>query len=547
MADDGTVIGSGPSGGPVSVPEWSHPVMACQDSKQYERQLLGGSVGAGRAMELAGRRLGREVRWALNWPHGRRMRMLVLLGRGMNAGDALIACLELIRELDNVEVHVVACYTEDRLDPVLKPWWRVLRKSEAMGSISIVYLEKQLDENGHWAAPVKESWQSGYDLCLDGIFGMSFRPPLGEDVASLLRWCNGLRIRMRVAVDLPSGVGEATDPNAFRADITYATGVFKSPLMDEGNRMFTGRCRYIDLGFFEKHRLDSTWNVLVPGNLLCNGGMRSVLTDKRSYGHLLIMGGSARMPGALLMAVQAAVRSGVGLVTVAAPQSIYSSLAAQVPEAMWIPWEETADGGLALEGLSLLREMDGRIDAFLIGPGMGRGIETQALIDEAADLLDAPLVLDADALMPDRVKRLGSKRPGSVIVTPHRGEYARLSGVPSSDKDALESFRSYCSEVGVIGLLKGPLSIVAAAGKGWVSAHGGPVLARGGSGDMLAGLVGGAVASSGSRGMVRAVCRALVLQGSAADALASRQGECFVRTTSLLEYLNRIDPDYGQI
>lgn len=545
MADDGTIKQDGPEMGQYQ--EWSHPVMACKDSKEYERVLLGGSVAAGRAMELAGRRLGREVRWALNWPHGKRLRMLVLLGRGMNAGDALIACLELIRELDSVEVHMVSCYLEDRLDPVLKPWWRVLRKSEAMGSISIVYLEKQLDENGHWSPPMKDGWSSGYDLCLDGVFGMSFRPPLGEDIGSLLKWCNNLRIRMRVAVDLPSGVGEETDPNAFRADLTYATGVFKAPLMDELNRAYTGRCRYIDLGFFQQKRPEATWNVLVPGNLLCTGGMRPVLTDKRSYGHLLIMGGSVRMPGALLMAVRAAIQSGVGLVSVVAPQSLYAALAAQVPEAMWIPWAETEDGGLALEGLSVLRELEGRIDAFVVGPGMGRGTETQALMDEAVDLLKVPVVMDADALMPDRVRRLGKDRPGQVVITPHRGEFERVSGFSSVDGDAFEAFRSYCDSAGVVGLLKGPLSIVSAGGKGWISAHGGPVLARGGSGDILAGLVGGAVASLGSRGMVRAVSRALVLHGIAADALASRQGECFVRTTSLLDYLNRIDPDYGQI
>ncbi|MDD4347856.1 MAG: NAD(P)H-hydrate dehydratase, partial [Opitutales bacterium] len=202
---------------------------------------------------------------------------------------------------------------------------------------------------------------------------------------------------------------------------------------------------------------------------------------------------------------------------------------------------------LALEGLSVLRELEGRIDAILVGPGMGRGTETQALMDEAVDLLKVPVVMDADALMPERVRRLGKDRPGQVVITPHRGEFERVSGVSSVDGYAFEAFRSYCDSAGVVGLLKGPLSIVSAGGKGWISAHGGPVLARGGSGDILAGLVGGAVASLGSRGMVRAVSRALVLHGIAADALASRQGECFVRTTSLLDYLNRIDPDYGQI
>src|SRR5690606_18512705 len=129
-----------------------------------------------------------------------------------------------------------------------------------------------------------------------------------------------------------------------------------------------------------------------------------------------------------ILSVHSALRSGVGLVTVFAPESVVAQLACVLPEAMWQPWPETPDGGLALEGLHLIRRAAEKANALLLGPGMGRDRETQALLCSIASEWEKPVVLDADALTPSVIESFCDVGNDGMIVTPHDGEFARLSG-----------------------------------------------------------------------------------------------------------------------
>lgn len=172
------------------------------------------------------------------------------------------------------------------------------------------------------------------------------------------------------------------------------------------------------------------------------------------------------------MAASAAVRSGAGLVTVFAPESLVASFAARLPEAMWVACPETPEGGLALEGLHLVQERIGRATALVVGPGLGRERESLVLAEEMVKMSSAPVVIDADALQPQIVSAGAIPR----ILTPHAGELARIAErVPSS----------------AVLVRKGPVTCIEAQGVSFYSFKGGPVLARGGSGDLLAGLMGG--------------------------------------------------------
>src|SRR5262249_20401087 len=133
----------------------------------------------------------------------------------------------------------------------------------------------------------------------------------------------------------------------FQADFTYATGMVKAPLVGS---LRAGRVRYLDLGFFEHDnfpRVDS--RVLLAQMLAPLAHLRPSLSDKRTYGHVFLVGGSRSYPGAIFMSVLAALRSGAGLVTAFVPESVVGALAARAPEAMWVGWPETPGGGLALE------------------------------------------------------------------------------------------------------------------------------------------------------------------------------------------------------
>ena len=311
-----------------------------------------------------------------------------------------------------------------------------------------------------------------YDVVLDGIFGFNFRAPADAAVARVIAAANSLDVGLRAAVDVPSA-------GLFQADFTYATGSVKEPAV---GAPAAGRVRYLDLGFFAGPHVSGSDRVLMREVLAPLARLRSPQSDKRTYGHLLVLGGSQSYPGAVLMTVLAALRSGVGLVTAFVPESLVPAFAARAPEAMWVGCPVTPEGGVALEAESLIRRRLDRAQAWVIGPGLGREPETQALVASVLKQSAVPVVLDADVLQPELVG-LGS---ASRILTPHAGEFARISGG--------RTVREMARSPGHTVVLKGSVTQVA-AGEGVAhSFFGGPVLARGGSGDLLAGLIGGLLA-----------------------------------------------------
>ncbi len=254
--------------------------------------------------------------------------------------------------------------------------------------------------------------------------------------------------------------------------------------------------------------------------------LRSAQSDKRSYGHVFILGGSRQFPGAVLMSVLGALRSGAGLVTAFVPESLVPVFAARAREAMWVGGPATPDGGLALEGFYLLQHRLGGASALVLGPGLGREAETLAVIEGLVKSSEVPLVLDADALQPG----IASKGKAPRILTPHAGEYLRLAGGGSPEK--------FARETGATLVLKGSVTRVATEGKLYHSFFGGPLLARGGSGDVLAGLIGGLLAQT-PLDLTGAALRGVVWHGLAADLLAREHGQVAPRTTELIDYLGK--------
>lgn len=479
----------------------SSPVLSCSEARELEQRLFAADESREwAAMQQAGRSLAaavlRDFEEIGGFPAAGRV--LVLVGKGHNGGDALIAAQTILAEFPRCHAEVLFAFGERSLRPLAARAWRDL--VHAGGS------------------RVHHSQGQGrYDLCLDGIFGFQFRPPADPHTAELIAHINALPIRVRAAVDLPSA-------DLFRADFTYATGTVKAPLLQSE---VAGRIRYLDLGLFngaEMTPADAGDRVLTPAVLDPLRALRPARGDKRHYGHVFLLGGSRGFPGAILMAVTAAVRSGAGLTTAFVPESLAASFAAQLPEAIWVGWPETPDGGLALEGEHLLRERLERADALVIGPGMGRERETLALASTIVKSSPVPVAIDADALQPEIV--LGGSVPR--VVTPHAGEFKRIAG----DAD----LRAFAGHPGLTVVLKGPITQVCDGGPVYHALSGGPVLARGGSGDLLAGMIGTQLAQTPQEPL-EAAARAVVWHGLAADHLARAHGQVAVRTTQLLDYL----------
>ncbi|MCC5023953.1 MAG: NAD(P)H-hydrate dehydratase [Candidatus Synoicihabitans palmerolidicus] len=489
----------------------SHPILDCDAAARFERTRFGGEDALEwPAMILAGKAVGRGVVAELavagvTVQNRTRGRVLILVGKGHNGGDALLAASELLRKGSAWQMEVGFVFGQNRLRPLALKAWQTLQQAAGADRVRVV---RRSEIGGEYLA------------VLDGVFGFQFRPPLDENVIAWFEAVGRVRVSLRAAVDLPSGLGEV---GAFVADATYATGIVKTPLLGLSN---AGRIRYLDLGFFDGTE-DGQHRVLTAEVLQSGRALRPFQSDKRSFGHLAIVGGSRAYPGAVAMSVAAALQSGVGVVTAFVPESVAPAMAAKWPEAMWVGCPETPDGGIAMESGLLMRAKLVRATALLIGPGLGREAETLALVADLVREVRIPLVLDADALQRDLVELGESPR----ILTPHQGEFYCIVAGSSPSLEELDW------KVPTVAVLKGPVTRIRGNGAVYHCFEGGPVLARGGSGDLLAGLIAGRLAAK-PLDLLGAAAQGVFWHGRAAQLVAIRFGETAVRTTTLIDEIN---------
>ncbi|MHC5011803.1 MAG: NAD(P)H-hydrate dehydratase [Planctomycetota bacterium] len=253
---------------------------------------------------------------------------------------------------------------------------------------------------------------------------------------------------------------------------------------------------------------------------------RSPDAHKASVGRVLVVGGSRNMTGAPALAALGALRAGAGLVRVAVPASVQSVVAGHVPEATSAGLPETSEGAICTEALAALEGMDDAWDAVVVGPGTGRAEPSLACIRGFVVSTSLPLVLDADGLFalgaePEHL----SVRTEATVITPHEGEAARLLGGSSADvrADREAAARTLAERTGGVVVLKGKGTLVTDGTRLFENATGGPALASGGTGDVLAGVVGAFLAGLPGTGgdAFGAACAAVHVHGSAADGLTA--------------------------
>lgn len=517
----------------------AHPILSCEKARALEAQVLQNEDAEWSAMKRAGFHVARGIVQDFQElsPVPQHMSVLALIGKGNNGGDALIACGQMLADFPRASGTLLLLEAVDQMRPLAK---RALQQLEGRVTVRVVAADETVESIQAFLEECSAG--AGFDVCIDGLLGMAFNAPLRESVRTVIQAVNEYeKIRMRAAVDLPSGRGDESDALSFHADFSYATGIAKKVLFE--GLAECGRVRYIDLGFFDRaedHVEDATDFVLKPSLLDALQKFRSPSVDKRSFGHVFIVGGSSFMPGALLMAVQSAVRSGVGLVTAFAPVSVAATLSAQVPEAMWVPWPESSAGTLSPRALRLLMDRIDQATAVLVGPGMGKERNSEQIAREIVNLVEQPVVLDADALRA-RAVELAQKRKshmGPVLVTPHMGEYMRIAKLAAADTSS-RTLKDFCRQFNVFAALKGPITRLCDGDKVYMNTVGGPVLSRGGSGDILAGLIGGMIAQDQSAPLT-AIARAVTLQGLAAERFARRCGQVAVHTTQMLDDLPEV-------
>lgn len=347
-------------------------------------------------------------------------------------------------------------------------------------------------------------------VILDGVYGIGSHTHIPADVADAFRAARHARLMHGtplVAIDVPSGIdartGEAS-PDAFTADVTLCLGLPKVGLVREPAATCVGELVLLDIGVPEpviadRPRLitESTVRPLMP--------TRRASAHKHTTGALLVIGGDAAYYGAPRLSGAAALRAGAGLVALAVPASHVPVIASAVPELVFVPLP--ADANLAFAAIrTFTATRASTLSALLIGPGLGRSARTEQLLTFMLDvppadstLADPPLVIDADAL--NWIAGLGripqALRPGRAVLTPHAGELARLmeTTVDVVLSDPLQVARQAAGKFEQIIVLKtGYTAIASPDGSVWLAPRATPELATAGTGDVLAGLIGGLLA-----------------------------------------------------
>jgi ADP-dependent NAD(P)H-hydrate dehydratase / NAD(P)H-hydrate epimerase len=339
---------------------------------------------------------------------------------------------------------------------------------------------------------------AGADWVFDGVAGTGIRGPLRADAARLVDAMNSSPGR-RVAIDVPSGVREGFRPGdpAVRAELTLTMGLPKTCLYLPHARELCGRILVVHVGFPPALVEDPA----IPGETLDEGAWKGLLRQipqcahKGTRGHLAVFAGSVGTSGAAWLCATAAARSRVGLVSLFLDAAVHPLLAPRLASVMAKPWDPAAaarKGGFPAFDPS-------RYDALLVGPGWGTGQDREPWVTLLASS-GLPGVIDADGLTLLGRLRAAGKCPalgGRWVLTPHPGEFARLTGVPLEDvlADPLQHALRAAGELDAVVVLKGACTHVADPhGKYWILDGCNPALATGGSGDVLAGIVAGAMA-----------------------------------------------------
>ena len=456
-------------------------VVTAQQMREIEGRIFEAGMPVAALMEKVAQLIAQRIQ--VLYPLCERRRVGVLAGPGHNGGDALVVAREL-----HLQGYDVLIYR-----PITKLKQLTENHAQYAASLGIPFYEQ--------ISPLYQC-----ELIIDGLFGFGQTRALEGDIAvaidQLNQWSQPV-----VSIDLPSGIHTDTGEvlgTAVRATRTFCLGLWKLAFLQDQALEYIGEAELIDFGI---PAMD-VWSILgqpagmqrmtlaVAKDLLPLS--RPAVTHKYKQGHLLLICGSSRYSGGAILTGLGARASGVGMLSIAVPESLKALLVSQLPEALIIGCPETIDGAIA----QLPKAVDlSKFNAIACGPGLT--IDAKSVVQAVLDA-ECPVILDADGL--NSLAELRTiptllKRRTPTVLTPHEGEFKRL--FPDSASllpDRVSAVRKASQLSKAVVLLKGARTAIAHSGGSiWLIPESTPALARGGSGDVLTGLLGGLVAQEALR------------------------------------------------
>ncbi len=408
--------------------------------------------------------------------------VLFLCGNGNNGGDCFVAAAKLAKQF-TVTVCMIAGIPKTRT---------AYTKFKQLKGVSILSDPDKIREAVRSASVI-----------VDGMYGIGFRGELSPQIRELSELITEAGDKLCIAVDIPSG-GSGLNGTAAEGTLHCAVtvtfgaakvGMFIPPLAEHCGAIYFVEIGIPDeafqqLGYPVTHLAESEIRKLLPS--------RPVNTHKGMFGTLLTVAGCRNMPGAAMLAMQAALRTGVGLSVLASEEGVCRMLVSQSPEAMMLPLPTDAAGKLTPQALPAILDNAKTASAVLIGCGLGLTDNTKQLVTGLLTQLTCPIILDADGLnaIASSIDIL-RKAKAPVILTPHPGEMARLmhSSVAEIQKDRINVAKRFAARFpNTVVVLKGAGTVIATAEHASVNTTGNSGMSKGGSGDVLAGIIAGLTA-----------------------------------------------------
>lgn len=467
-------------------------------------------------------------------------RATILVGKGNNGGDGLVVARHLLNRGVEVKTLLLAAPEEIRGD--------------ARTNLEILH---NLGYRVHYAG------QSGNlntvkvallytDVIIDAIYGTGFQGSVPEYIGQVIQLVNGSG-KPVVAVDIPSGVegasGHVHGP-AIRATVTVTFAYPKVGLVVEPGASYCGQLQVADISIPAQLAENIPARRQLLGAELVAGWLprREAAGHKGTYGKVVVIAGSRNMSGAAVLAAAGALQGGAGLVEVILPQSLQERVAGAVPAALTRGVAETEAGTLALAALEEIAAVLPGASAVVLGPGLGQQEETSRLVLQLLERINCPLVIDADGLNYLAAAAAKPSLPAAAILTPHPGEMARLTGLSTAEvqKDRLAAVELAWRHWQAIVVLKGARTLIAAGENSfYFNPTGNPGMATGGSGDVLAGLIGALLAQGLSP--ERAAAAGTWLHGRAGDLAREDMGELALTAEDVVHYLKRVSREIWQL
>ncbi len=469
-------------------------------------------------MENAGRNIAQEI--SVRFP-SRDTRIALFCGLGGNGGDGFVAARHLLSLGYSVQIVVAGRTGSIRHEEAWKNW-QALR----------MLLD---DVTVYEVSDSSEIPETTADVAVDALLGFGLKGIPREPIASLIRAINQMEA-FRFAVDVPTGVDSDTgDVNgeAVQADLVVTFHKAKLGLHKASSHI--GEILVSDIGIPKALEALSG-----PGDVKLVVKRRSPESHKGDYGRLLVLGGSETYSGAPVLAALAALRTGVDLVYVAAPERRASDIACLTPNIISV---KLKGKHLNVDNVPQIGQYLKRVTAAVVGPGLGLHEDTRETVIKvvaAAEDLKVPLVVDADALKAFAEHKRLLRVPA--VLTPHKGEYQILTGkeLPSSLQETAKKVRKTASKLNATVLLKGQPDIISDGKKVKLNFSGNPGMTVGGTGDVLTGIVGAFLAQEANP--LEAAVAGAFINGAAGDFVKLEKGYHML-PTDLLDFIPKVIDD----